>query len=353
MAVLTRYVGGDVARASVLALLVLVAMLLSNRFAALAARVAAGELPADVLGTLLLLKVLKTLPAILPAAFFVAAMAVLGRLYRDSEITAMLACGVPPARIYRGVLAVALPAAGLVLVVAGWAAPWAETAAERMEREAELRAEASAFEAGRFRSSEDGRVTFYAERISPDRRRFEAVFAEVRGPEGRTVLRARWAERVTLPDGERHLILHDGVRYEGEPGRRDWRLLRFAAHGLRVAEPRLDPGAVERARDLGELLADGAPAARAELHWRLALALAIPVLGVVALPLARTDPRRGRAWPLLAALVLYLVYFNLLLAGRSWLEGGRVPAALGLWWVHGAALLLWAGLALRPLRGRR
>ena len=66
--------------------------------------------------------------------------------------------------------------------------------------------------------------------------------------------------------------------------------------------------------------------------------LTLLVLAVLAVPLARTEPRKGRFAGLASAVLVYLIYANLLAAGRGWIERGQVPEAAGLWWVHGLFL---------------
>ena len=82
----------------------------------------------------------------------------------------------------------------------------------------------------------------------------------------------------------------------------------------------------------------------AELHWRFGIPLATVVLAIIAVPLSRTQPRQGRYSRLIIGLLVFIVYFNLLIAGKAWIEQGRVIAPLGLWWVHGGMLI--AGLSL-------
>jgi lipopolysaccharide export system permease protein len=69
------------------------------------------------------------------------------------------------------------------------------------------------------------------------------------------------------------------------------------------------------------------------------------VLALFALVMARTDPRKGRMGNVLAAILVYVVYTNALGVGETLLHDGRVPLALGLWWVH-AAFAICAGYLL-------
>ena len=44
-------------------------------------------------------------------------------------------------------------------------------------------------------------------------------------------------------------------------------------------------------------------------------------------------------------------YLSMLTRGRGLLEGGKIPLALGLWWVHGLFLVIGLGLMYwEPLR---
>jgi lipopolysaccharide export system permease protein len=62
------------------------------------------------------------------------------------------------------------------------------------------------------------------------------------------------------------------------------------------------------------------------------------VLAVVAVPLSRLPPRRGRLSRVWLAVLLFIVYFELLTAGRGAIERGALPAA-ALWWTHALVIL--------------
>jgi lipopolysaccharide export system permease protein len=61
---------------------------------------------------------------------------------------------------------------------------------------------------------------------------------------------------------------------------------------------------------------------------------------MLAVPIARLRPRRGRYTRVVWGILLYAIYANLLIAGRTFIEQDSVPAWLGLWWVHGLVAVL-------------
>jgi lipopolysaccharide export system permease protein len=71
---------------------------------------------------------------------------------------------------------------------------------------------------------------------------------------------------------------------------------------------------------------------------------------LVAVPLSKLRPRQGRYARVGFAIVVYFVYSNLLSASKIWMEKGDLPPAIGVWWVHVAALTLGLYLVMRDAR---
>ena len=133
---------------------------------------------------------------------------------------------------------------------------------------------------------------------------------------------------------------------EGRPGNDDFRLLRFERNDIRLADNDAvdNSEAVKRAAPTSELLESVDPLQRAELHWRLAPAISVLVLALVAMPLSRTNPRQPRYASLILAVLAYIVYANFLALGRVWMVHGKMPLAAGLWWIYVPAILIALGL---------
>jgi lipopolysaccharide export system permease protein len=344
--ILDRYIFREVAQAWAAVTVVLLFILLTNQFAQVLGDVANDRLPKNAVFQVIGLTGLQYLTVVIPIGLFLAIMLALGRLYRDSELPAMMACRVGPAQIYRPLLWLVVP---LALCV-GWLAmdvgPKALTAVDRIGMVAQRQADLASIEPGRFTAGGEGTV-IYAERvIGPGS--VENVFLQRRTDTGGVeVVIAERGEQVESEDADtRYFVLHDGRRYEGMPGTADFRVMEFAEHGIpyrlpNVSEPRERPRAMStlalmRSRSADEL---------AEFQWRLAVPLATLILGILAVPLSRSQPRQGRYGRLAIGLLVFIIYFNLLSAGKAWVEQEAVPAALGMWWVH-AIMLGLAGVML-------
>jgi len=156
-------------------------------------------------------------------------------------------------------------------------------------------------------------------------------------------------ERIVDPaTGDVSFVLRDGRRYEGVPGDNEFLVVEFDEHGIPVPRNE-DPEVVETAlsKSTSALLGSALPADRAELEWRLSYPISALALALLAVPLSRSTPREGRYAKLGIGLLAYIVYTNLLLIARVWVERGVVPSWLGLWWVHVGALTVAALLLAR------
>lgn len=310
--------------------------------------IAEGRLPLDVLPTLVAFGSFKGLILFWPVALFLAFLLVLGRLQRDSELVAMQAGGVSFARIYRAIFLVAVPSALVLLFLMSYAVPRVELLVDELRDQADRRSDLVGITPGRFLRSRVGDQVFFAERLSADREALLNVFIfDDRDGTAEVTVAARAIADVTAD--ARYLVLEDGYRYVGAPGAAAFQLLSFDQ--ARMAVP--DPDLVQPRRSLNALpfaelweMRDR-PRYRAEIEWRLALPVSVLMLGLIALPLGLAPPRSGRYARLPLAILVYVVYANFLVMGKSWLEAGQLPGGLGLWWAHLIPLSVWLMLSWR------
>jgi lipopolysaccharide export system permease protein len=357
--VLNRYLMREMLGTHLAVTLVLLLIIVGGTVARILRDAAEGRIPADVLLPLVALGSVQGLILLLPVSLFLALMLGLGRLYKDSEMAALQACGVGPARLYQAIAWVTAPMLVLVTVLVIWGAPLASAAIEQVRADAEQRSDLVGVSPGRFLETRVGGRVFFIEGYTSDGSAMRNVFIHSHGPEGTEVVTARRAEsQVDAVTGQRYLVLHDGRRYLGEPGQREFRILEFRTHGMRVPDP--EGGRRRGALDsvpTADLVGSTRRGAQAELQWRLSMPISMILLAALALPLAHTrNPRQGRFGRLTVAIVVYVVYANFLILAKSWYANGQTPPWLGMWWVHVVLVLLILVLTWRqtglPVSGR-
>jgi len=338
--ILDRYIFREIATTWLGVTMVLLLILLTNQFARVLGDVAKGNLPKNAAFDVIGLSALQYLTVLVPIGLFLAIMLALGRLYRDSELPAMMACRVGPSGIYRPLTWLMLP---LVLGVA-WLSieggPWALTNIDRIGAEARRGADLASIEPGQFTTFGPERAVVYGNSVTPEGQ-MQKVFMQRSADDGSIeVVIAQLGEMVVSDDPDvRFLVLSDGRRYEGVPGTADFRVIEFAEHGVPYRLPSLDVEEPRpRAMAFFDLMRSNEPEHIAEFQWRLGVPISTIILAILAVPLSRSQPRAGRYGRLAIGLLVFIIYLNMMSAAKAWVEQSTISPALGIWWVHGAVL---------------
>jgi len=344
--IIERYLLKDIIYTLVAVTLVLTVIYLGNRFIIFLTNAAMGGVPLHIILTLLLLKTIGAMVVVLPMALYLSILFVFGRLYKDSEMTALTACGVSMGRIIRVVLLFSLMMAAVVAFISLYLKPWAEEQSYSIQDKLDANSQVRGITAGRFNESARGDGVFYAEELSAGKKEMHNVFAEYQREGQPVVLASKSAyQKIDKATGDRYLVLVDGRRYEGAPGSAKFRIVEFKEHAVLIRPQAVAPQRRKRwALQTQKLWSSGGAADTAELQWRASMPISALVLAMLAISLSRTTPRRGRFGKLFNAILAYIIYSNLLAVAQTWLERGVIPPWLGLWWVH--LLFVTAVLAL-------
>jgi lipopolysaccharide export system permease protein len=339
--ILDRYIFREIAVTWLGVTMVLLMILLTNQFARILGDVAKGKLPKNAAFDVIGLSAAQYLTILVPIGLFLAIMLALGRLYRDSEMPAMMACRVGPSGIYRPLMWLLIPLALGVAWLSIVGAPAAHSKIAQIAAEAKREADLASIEPGRFTVVGPDRAVVYGERVSPEGL-MENVFLERRVADDVVeVVVAKRGEQVESEDPDtRFLVLHEGRRYEGVPGTARFRVVEFVEHGIPYQLPSLresDPRAREIPFDSLRTSTDLEHIA--EMQWRLSVPIATILLALLAVPLARSRPREGRYGRIAIGLLVFIIYLNLLSAAKAWTEEGSISPQLGVWWVHGCVVL--------------
>ncbi|HEX5539358.1 MAG TPA: LptF/LptG family permease, partial [Methylophilaceae bacterium] len=156
--------------------------------------------------------------------------------------------------------------------------------------------------------------------------------------------------RTTAPNGDHFLVMENGRRYQGKPNMPEFTITEFERYYIRMEpnEVQPEPPRTESKPSL-ELLQNHSAPNNAELQWRLAMPISAFVLALLAIPLSFVDPRSGRSANLMLALLIYIIYNNLLSIMQAWLAQGKIEPVIGLWPVHLFFLLLMVYMFYRRL----
>jgi len=301
------------------------------------------EVNVGVLGSELLLRyiglqILRDLSSLLPPAFFISVLVALGRMSRDSELIALSACALGPARIYRSLFYLVVP----VALVTGWLSfelrPFAVSEIQKVQQQRQDQVyQISGIKQGRFYQYQQGEVTVYVERIEDGQRLTNIFIHERSGERIRLVLSETGYRHTDLASGDQFVTLLNGHRYEGIPGQSDYSIGAFERYNLRI-EPTVfaDFRSSKRATyHTAELLGSDDLKDRAELEVRIGGPLAVFTLTLLAIPLTSKSPRQRATGRMFLAFLTYFSFFNLQRLATNWFETGFTPDWAGSLWYQG------------------
>ncbi|MBI1395577.1 MAG: LPS export ABC transporter permease LptF [Betaproteobacteria bacterium] len=319
---------------------------------------AQGMIPPDGVLVLLSLAALRYLPILLALTVFISVLTALTRSYRDSEMVVWFTSGRSLAAWVRPVLTFCLPFVVTIAVLSLVLSPWSVRKAEVYRHQLENRDDVSAISPGVFKESRDADRVYFVEKLTADLSMVSNIFVYSK-QNGRTgVMVAARGHAETAPNGDRFLVLLNGRRYEGRPGSADYRITEFGRYAVRI-ETKESGKFVPSISSVPSLDLVRDPTARnqAELTWRVGIPVSALILSLLAIPMSFVNPRAGRSLNLILAMLIYMVYSNLLSIFQSWVSQGRLPTWLGWTGVHGAmlvllAFLLWRRISVRPLLAR-
>ncbi|KXJ47833.1 MULTISPECIES: LPS export ABC transporter permease LptF [Marinobacter] len=348
MSIVFRYLTRQVIISMLAVSGILLLVFMSGRFIKYLAEAAAGELAGDVLFQIMAYRFPGFLELILPLGFFIGILLAYGRMYLESEMTVLFACGVSDKQLLMKTLLGSIPVMLVVGAMSLYVSPWGMKKVEGIFNEQRQATEFEMLAPGRFQSLSSGERVTYTEALSEDKRRLEGVFIAEHSEDGKglTIITAREGSQfIDEQTGSRFLVLEDGARFEGLPGQLAYDVTGFEAYGLKIRSGSAGEKELEEGLATSALMASDDPEHRAMLHWRFTLPLIVPIVTLLAVRLSRVNPRQGRFFHLLPAMLVYITYLGLLIVARDALEGGKVPEWIGLLWVH--ALFLALGLWLQ------
>ncbi len=316
---------------------------------------AQGMIPTDGVLILLGLAALRYLPILLSLTLFISVLAALTRSYRDSEMVVWFSTGRSLVSWLKPVLWYSVPFVLLIALMSLALSPWAVRKAEEFRHQLDNRDDVAAISPGVFKESKHADRVFFVEKLTDNLSMVANIFVHSKQNEQTGVMVAARGFAETLPNGDRFLVLLDGRRYEGTPGSAEYKITEFERYAIRIeTEEAAKYFPSNSSAPTRELLDDLSPRNQGELIWRCGIPISALLLTLLAVPMSFVNPRAGRSLNLILAVLLYMVYSNLLSISQSWVAQGRMPILAGWALVHVVmagllAFLIWRRISVTPL----
>ncbi|MGZ8238942.1 MAG: LPS export ABC transporter permease LptF [Methylobacter sp.] len=328
---------------------VIVVIIVSRQFIRVLDKAVDGQVSNQTLMTVLGLKTIIASAAFLPAALFMAVLMVLGRMYRDQEMSAVASAGGGSGTVYRSIFLLVFPLSLLAAGLSFYVSPWAEAKMEQLMHEDKESADLRGVAAGKFSEYSQGDLVFYVEKIDDDKT-MRQVFVQHRQGDRLAIINAELGRMKDLPDG-RYVVLENGERIQGQPGAVNYVIEQFSEYAVRMDSKESSAATFGKESVASTaLVSSGQITDIAELQRRFSVPMGIMLLSFIAVPLAQMSPRGGVYGNMLVGFLIYFSYGNLVRVSQSWVMNQTIPAWLGVFGVN-TLLLIIGGVLLARLYG--
>lgn len=358
--IIIKYLVKETFKAQLSILFVLVLIFLCQKLVRILGFTVDGEIPTNLVFTLLWLGIPEMAQLVLPLSLFLAILMTFGRLYTENEISVMHACGAAQTTLIQVALILALITTLFATINVVWLTPWSARSQGELTQKAKSNPGAAALVAGQFQQSQDGNHVLFIENAKGSH--FNHVFLAQLRPRGSSrpsVVSADSGNITLRSDGAQVVKLNKGTRFEGTALLRDFRITDFKHYQAVIGYEKTD-FKVEEAEQLDFLNLIKYPSAkfRSDLNWRLTLIFSSFLMALMVVPLSKVNPRQGRMLSMFPAMLLYLIFFLAQSLLRSNGADGRLNSTLWVWMLNigylslAIFLNLWDSVPIRRARQR-
>ena len=280
-------------------------------------------------------------PTLLSMSLFISIIATLSRMYRDSEMVIWFCSGKGLSSLLGPLMRFSWPIFGVIAALALLVLPWTNQRIDDLKNQYEKRSDLERIEPGQFQESANGARVFFVEKNTPGQQSGANVFIATTESGKETITSARSGRIDSLPRG-RFLMLNNGQRLETVTGTTDLKVSEFEEYGTQITtDPMggIDVAFVNTYTTL-RLIKEPTAAALGELSWRIGLILAAINFVIIGVAISSVNPRVGKSLNLVFSLFTFVIYFNLLNLGQTWIAAGKQTFTAYLLFLHGGVFLL-------------
>ncbi|MFC7514504.1 LPS export ABC transporter permease LptF [Herbaspirillum sp. GCM10030257] len=307
---------------------------------------AGGKIASQDVIALIGFAALRYLSVILILTGFISVLVVVTRSYQDSEMVVWFASGMSLSKWIAPVMSFGVPIVILIALLSFFVTPWANRQSAEYRERFQKREDIARVSPGRFQESSSADRIFFVEGVSGDSTKVRNVFVNTI-QNGRTSVVVAKEGTIAIDErGDKFLLMDKGRRYDGVASQSDFRVIEFERYGVLVARQSQALVGDMSARSLSTplLLANLNNFNGGELVWRLSLPIMGLLLMLLAIPLSFVNPRGGRSANLLIALLLFIIYSNMVSVFQAAVVQKRLSLDTAWWPLHVVAALLIAFL---------
>ena len=363
LTIIDKYIAKELLTVFLSVYFVLLIIVLSTEIVHLLKWVSQGVIPISAFFSYLSNSLFEFSVVLIPLSLLMGILLALGRLYSDSEMAAIMSAGIGPLQLYKPLMLIAVPATLLLFVLLAYVKPVITYQRALIKAEIHSQSQLDTLLIGQFnRASKGGGVLFLESKSESKSKpkinsssqlsttsdnknqisnnQINHVFYQQFRDGTSNVDLAKSTSSFYNDKGHRYMMMHNGTHYIGDAGEANFKIINYKDYGIYIDVKQVKARQSIKSKSITELWNATDPASQAELQWRFTIPLATIIVAFMALPLSHTSPRSGRYSKLVVALIIYLLYSNLLGVGKTWIAQEKISVWIGTWWVHIIAIII-------------
>ncbi|CUX96246.1 Lipopolysaccharide export system permease protein LptF [Candidatus Gullanella endobia] len=339
--IITRYLVREAFKSQFTILFILLLIFLCQKLVRILGVTVNGNIPLNLVLSLLALNMPEMMKLILPLSLFLGLLITLSRMYTESEITVMYACGFGKNILIRSAIFLSLITVILAIINVVWISPWSSQYQDMIISKAKANLSIGSLIEGQFKQIENDNLVLFVSKIKD--KCFKHIFLVQLKPNDNMRIFVIVAKRGYIKqrlDGSQLVMLEKGTLYEGTALLRDFRITDFSKYQAIIGRRVVTVNRTDAHQFLHKLWYSNEPKARAELHWRFTLVISVVIMAVMVVPLSVINPRQGRILSILPAMLLYLIFFLLQTVLHSNDMKDKINSILWMWLINATYLIL-------------
>lgn len=352
--IISRYIRRELSYTVITVTAILVLIGMSNQIATILGKAVHGQLAKDAVLYIVAFSMPYFLTILIPIGVFIAVYTVFTRLYYEQEMIILQMSGIDNSQVIK---IIALPLAFITIFTAFinfWLAPAVLRYRDILMEQAAVIDAVTMLAEGHFQMVAGGKYVIYVQSADSKKRTLSHIFVAEQPkepsvqstktkPRKDKIKNDRWdifvsreGREVELPEmaNKRFVIMKDGFQYQGLPGTNEFYRLKFSDYGFELPQQNVQNRLHRHSKKTTELLTSDNLRDQAELQTRLNFIISPIALAFLALAFSKLQPRQSRFARLLPAIIVTLVYYNLMLASEDWIARGVIPVMIGSLWLH-------------------
>lgn len=357
--IIFRYLLKEVAKTQFAVFFVLMAIFVSQKFVSILSHAAEGNIPGHMVMLFIALTTPDLAGMMLPLSLYLGILLAYGRIYADSEMTVLHACGISEWYVVRITLLLGIVTALITGIFTLYLSPLTADYEIQIKEQIASDSGLSSLIAGRFQKTGNNKaVVFIGDKNRKDNRLKKIFVAQLPDEQhshdsiiNSSLVYATKGKVEDEDNGLQRLILEKGMRYQKDKTSKEFRAVSFNKYYIQIQDHKVEHTRRKiNALPTVELFKHNKPEYKAAIHWRLAFPIAAIVLSIIAVPLSSVNPRQGKYSKLFPAILLFLAYFILLSSMSTGIEKGIISSRIGLWPAHLGGILLGLSLIFKDRR---